>query len=150
MTKWEQFAQQRGIAPKSKRSRKVFDEATGEWKHLTGSLENKANAGPESWPIIEVKKNDDPMQDPWEKLREEKKSRVNKNVEARMRNAERAGTLERGSANKLVKSNKRLEKQRDIAREKDRKRGLVAPVGVPMDMKSSSTNEAAKRGKPST
>ena len=73
LTKWEQFALQRGIAPKGKQSRKVFDEATGEWKHLTGSLDNKANAGPESWPIIEVKKNDDPMQDPWERLREEKK-----------------------------------------------------------------------------
>ena len=62
MTKWEQFARERGIGPKSKRSRKVLDEATGEWKYLTGSVENKANAGPESWPIIEVKKNDDPMQ----------------------------------------------------------------------------------------
>ena len=146
LTKWEQFALQRGIAPKSKRSRKVFDEATGEWKYLTGSLQNKANAGPESWPIMEVKKNDDPMADPWEKLREEKKSRVTKNTEARMRNAERAGMLERGSANKMVKNNKRLEKQRDIAKEKERKRGLIAPVGVPVDAKGT----GAMRGKPST
>jgi len=145
-SKWEQFALQRNIAPKSKRSRKTYDESTGEWKHLTGSLQNKANAGPESWPIIEVKKNDDPMADPWEKIREEKKSRVDKNVESRMRNAERAGTLERGSANKFSKNAQRLEKQRDIAREKERKRGLVAPVGVPSDM----TSRDAKRGKPST
>ena len=95
LTKWEEFAAKRGIAPKGKRSRKVFDESTGEWKHLTGSLDNKANAGPESWPIIEVKKNDDPMQDPWERLREEKKGRINKNTEARMRNAERSGNLEK-------------------------------------------------------
>ena len=146
MSKWEQFAKERGIAPKAKTSRKVYDESTGEWKHLTGSLQNKANAGPESWPIIEVKKNDDPMANPWEKLRDEKKSRVSKNVEARVRNAERSGVLDRGSANKLVKNNKRLEKQRDIAREKDMKRGLEAPVGVPTDLKS----RDAKRGKPST
>eukprot|EP00584_Thalassiosira_punctigera_P007827 CAMPEP_0172533930 /NCGR_PEP_ID=MMETSP1067-20121228/6474_1 /TAXON_ID=265564 ORGANISM="Thalassiosira punctigera, Strain Tpunct2005C2" /NCGR_SAMPLE_ID=MMETSP1067 /ASSEMBLY_ACC=CAM_ASM_000444 /LENGTH=473 /DNA_ID=CAMNT_0013318651 /DNA_START=52 /DNA_END=1473 /DNA_ORIENTATION=- len=145
LSKWEQFALQRGIAPKSKRSRKVFDESTGEWKHLTGSLQNKANAGPESWPIMEVKKNDDPMADPWERLREEKKGRVNKNVEARMRNAERAGTLERGGANKLSKNNKRLEKQREVARERERRQGLVAPVGVPLDVKSDQ-----RRGKPST
>ncbi|KAL7530766.1 hypothetical protein ACHAXR_003661 [Thalassiosira sp. AJA248-18] len=145
LTKWEQFALQRGIAPKSKRSRKVFDEATGDWKHLTGSLQTKANAGPESWPIIEVKKNDDPLADPWEAIRNEKKSRINKNVEARMRNAERDGTLERGSANKFGKNATRLEKQRDIAKEKERKRGLIAPVGVPLDVKSD-----AQRGKPST
>lgn len=89
------------------------------------------------------------MQDPWEKLREEKKSRVNKNVESRMRNAEQAGTLERGSANKFSKNNERLTKQRVIAKEKDRQRGLVAPVGVPVDMKLSSS-AAAQRGKPST
>lgn len=144
-SKWEEFALQRGIAPKSKRSRKVYDESTGEWKHLTGSLTNKANAGPESWPIIEVKKNDDPMQDPWKKLREEKKGRVNKNVEARMRNAEQAGMLERGSANKFSKNNDRLAKQRTLAKEKDRQRGLVVPVGVPVDVKSKT-----QRGKPST
>lgn len=105
---------------------------------------------------MEVKKNDDPMADPWEKIREEKKGRVNKNVESRMRNAERSGTLERGSANKYNKNNKRLEKQRDIAREKDTKRGLIAPVGLPMDMMKSSSSKAEnsnkleQRGKPST
>lgn len=145
LSKWEEFALQRGIAPKSKRSRKVYDESTGEWKHLTGSLETKANAGPESWPIMEVKKNDDPMADPWEKLREEKKGRVDKNVEARMRNAERSGVLDRGSANKFGKNANRLAKQRDIAKEKEAKRGLVAPVGVPLDVKA-----GQQRGKPST
>eukprot|EP00984_Skeletonema_dohrnii_P017630 scaffold8077_cov98-Skeletonema_dohrnii-CCMP3373.AAC.3 len=148
LTKWEQFALQRGIAPKGKQSRKVFDEATGEWKHLTGSLDNKANAGPESWPIIEVKKNDDPMQDPWEKLREEKKSRVGKNTESRMRNAERAGNLEKGTANRMMKNVKKQEKQKVLMRQKEREMGLVAPVGVPVDMRSG--GEKAQRGKPST
>jgi regulator of ribosome biosynthesis len=150
LTKWEQFALQRGIAPKGKQSRKVFDEATGEWKYLTGSLDNKANAGPESWPIIEVKKNDDPMQDPWEKLREEKKSRVSKNTESRMRNAERAGNLEKGSANRMLKNMKKQEKQKVLMRQKERERGLVAPVGVPVDLNSGGAEKRAQRGKPST
>ena len=148
LTKWEQFAKDRGIAPKGKQSRTVFDEATGEWKHLTGSLDNKANAGPESWPIIEVKKNDDPMQDPWERLREEKKSRIGKNTESRMRNAERAGTLEKGTANRMMKNMKKQEKQKVLMRQKEREMGLVAPVGVPVDMRSG--GERAQRGKPST
>ena len=161
-SKWEQFALKRGIAPQSKRSRKVYDESTGEWKHLTGSAANRANSGPESWPIIEVKKNDDPKRDPWEKLREEKKARVGKNTVGRMKNAERAGVLEKGSANRLVKDNARLEKQRSIMREKDRKRGLVAPPGVPTDMAKGRVGgvggdggdvgmtAVVRRGKPST
>jgi len=145
LTKWEKFALERGISPKSKRSRKQFDEATGTWKHLTGSLQNKANAGPESWPILEVKKNDDPLQDPWEKLREEKKNRVGKNTVNRMKNAEQAGLLEKGSANRQLKQMKKMEKQRVLSREQERKQGIIAPVGVPVDMAS----KDGKRGKPS-
>jgi hypothetical protein len=70
-----------------------------------------------------------------------------------MRNAEHAGSLEKGSANKFAKNNDRLTKQRVIAKEKDRRRGLVAPVGIPVDMvktSSSSPTAAKQRGKPST
>lgn len=65
-SKWEDIALESGIAPSAKRSRKVYAKSTGEWKHLTGSLSNKANVGLESWPIIEKKKNNDPTQDLWE------------------------------------------------------------------------------------
>lgn len=146
LTKWEKFALERGISPKSKKSRKQFDEATGEWKHLTGSLQNKANAGPESWPILEVKKNDDPNQDPWEKLREEKMARTNKNTTNRMKNAESAGLLEKGSANRMTKQLKKMEKQRTLSREHERQQGIIAPAGVPVDMMKSTDG---KRGKPS-
>lgn len=151
-SKWEEFAAKRGIAPQTKRSRKVYDESTGEWKHLTGSLSNKANAGPESWPIIEVKKNDDPNQDPWERLREEKKARTGKNTVSRMKNAERAGMLEHGSASRLIKDTARLVKQRAASKEKLQKQGLVAPAGLPMDMAKGGKDDTtmAKRGKPST
>jgi regulator of ribosome biosynthesis len=146
LTKWEKFALERGISPKSKRSRKQFDEATGTWKHLTGSHQNKANAGPESWPILEVKKNDDPHQDPWEKLRDEKKARIHKNTASRMKNAEHAGLLDKGSANKLTKQLQKTEKQRALSRQHEQSLGILAPAGVPVDMMKSTNG---KRGKPS-
>jgi hypothetical protein len=132
-SKWEDIALKSGIAPSVKRSRKVYAESTGDWKHLTGSLSNKANIGPESWPIVEKKKNDDPSQDPWEQLREEKKAWTGKNTVSQMKNAERAGTLDRGRANRLMKHNACLEKQRLANKEKLQKQGVAASSGVPMD-----------------
>lgn len=97
-----------------------------------------------------MKKNDDPMQDPWEKLREEKKGRINKNTESRMRNAERSGLLEKGSANRMAKNLKKMDKQRQLSRDNEKQIGLVAPVGVPVDMIDSGDGRSnAKRGKPS-
>ena len=81
-------------------------------------------------------------------MRDEKKARVDKNTESRMRNAERGGLLEKGSANRTAKNLKKMEKQRQLSRESERKRGIVAPAGVPVDMKGASA--PAKRGKPST
>ena len=75
-TKWEEFAKARGITKDGKRDGKVFDEATGEWRYRRGP--NKVTSELD-YPIIEVKKNDDPMEDPWERLRAEKKQRVQKN-----------------------------------------------------------------------
>ena len=75
-TKWEKFAKDRGITKDGKRNGKVFDEATDEWRYRRGP--NKVTSELD-YPIIEVKKNDDPMEDPWERLRAEKKQRVQKN-----------------------------------------------------------------------
>ena len=143
LTKWETFAQQRGIAPKSKRSRKQFDPATGTWKHLTGFDRSTDSSDPQSWPILEVKRNDDPHQDPWEKLKEEKQKKLDKNTVNRVKNAERAGLLERGAGRQMAKRFESMEKQRKLSREQERKSGIVAPVGVPVDM------HQKQRGKPS-
>ena len=100
---------------------------------------------------MEVKKNDDPYADPWEKLREEKKGRVTKNTEARMRNAEREGLLDKGTSNRHAKNLKKQDKQRELMRENERKHGLVAPVGVPVDMNVNKEKAGGTemRGKPS-
>jgi regulator of ribosome biosynthesis len=130
-TKWEKFAKAKGIGMnKTKRSRKVWDESTGEWKFRHGY--DKANATDGStWPIMEVKPGDDPYLDPWEKQRDAKKARVDKNVEQRMRNVERSGGLAKGSTTRTLKH---IAKARESGRsggEMDRN----VPAGVPVDLK---------------
>jgi len=125
-TKWEEFAKQRGIE-KQKKSGKVFDEATGEWAYRRGP--NKVTSELD-YPIIEVRKNDDPMEDPWERLRAEKKERVQKNTLSRIRNQERAGIVPKGTASKLQKQ--------------------LVPAGVPVDLRNNKTDNAVStqhRGK---
>ena len=86
-TRWEKFAKEKGIDNK-KRSRKVFDEETDEWKARYG-MGSKRNEEM-SYPIMEADK-DDPFANPWEKLREAKKTRVEENTARRGKNLERAG-----------------------------------------------------------
>jgi regulator of ribosome biosynthesis len=90
---------------------------------------------------MEVKRNDNPFDDPWEKARDAKKERVEKNTMNRMRNAEKGGVLERGTTRRIMKS--KVE-----AREKGREGGkkdmqnFATPAGVPSDMQ-----KGTQRGK---
>jgi regulator of ribosome biosynthesis len=117
------------------------------------------------WPIMEVKGNQDPFEDPWERQREAKKARVDKNTEQHMRNQERAGLLPKGTTNRTTKS-------RDITRKAGKQGGNLdrdkvttlttsLPVGVPVDLRGGRKDVAAssalgvernplKRGKEST
>ena len=110
----------------------------------------KANDEGKEWPIMEVKDGEDPFANPWEKQREAKRARVEKNVEQRMRNQERAGMLEKGTTTRVLKS-----------REKSRKLGKAGgntdrdslPVGIPVDIKNTKSgdpNQQPKRGKAGT
>jgi hypothetical protein len=56
-----------------------------------------------------------------------------------MKNAESAGLLEKGSANRMVKQHKKMEKQRTLSREHERQAGIAAPAGVPIEMMKSTT-----------
>jgi len=134
-TKWEKFAKERGIAPKEKRERKVWDESTGTWMYRHGY--QKGNDSNKEWPIMEVGRNDDPYDDPWEKARDEKRTRGEKNTANRMRNQERAGTLTKGTGNRHIKDKKK-------AREAVRGGGGPRPTpgGIPVDLSASK-----KRGK---
>ena len=154
-TKWEKFALERGIRPqKNKRSRKVWDEASGTWMYRHGY--QKANDDSKEWPILEVKDNEDPFADPWERQRESKRSKVEKNTEQRMRNQERAGMLAKGTTTRFLKSQDRSRQAGRAAGNKDRDDVTsvkVLPAGVPVDLKptkSSGPLSSAKRGKDST
>mmetsp|Transcript_10112 Transcript_10112/g.14833 ORF Transcript_10112/g.14833 Transcript_10112/m.14833 type:complete len:437 (-) Transcript_10112:1119-2429(-) len=148
-TKWEKFAKQKGIPlNKSKRSQKVWDEAAETWKFRHGY--NKANDDAKEWPIMEVKKNDDPFEDPWDRARDAKRDRVDKNMENRMRNAERAGEVSKGTTNRTVKNQKKNRKEAKKGGNID-KNGI--PIGVPVDLptrKGSETTNPKKRGRENT
>jgi len=148
-TKWEKFAKERGIPTnKEKRSRKVWDEATQSWMYRHGY--QKANNDAQEWPIMEVKRNDDPYADPWEKIRETKKARVEKNMENRMRNQERAGTLAKGTATRVMKN---IAKNREAGKKGGNLDKVAPPSGVPVDLKQTKTSGNLKplqRGREST
>jgi regulator of ribosome biosynthesis len=154
-TKWEKFAREKGIATnKEKRSRKVWDDATGTWLFRHGY--QKANDKSKEWPIMEVKDTENPYDDPWERIREEKNARVGKNKEQRMKNEERSGNLPKGSTNRLLKN---AEHRRNAGKAGGLiDRHDIPPSGLPVDLpKRGDTNlrdtrviASLKRGKEST
>lgn len=101
---------------------------------------------------MEVKPGDDPYADPWEKQREAKKSRVDRNVEQRMRNVERSGGLSKGSTSRTLKQINKTREAGIAGGEIDRH----LPAGVPVDLKPAITGDLNSasftrlRGKEST
>jgi regulator of ribosome biosynthesis len=96
---------------------------------------------------VEVGANDNPYDDPWEKLRDEKRSRVEQNIQSRMKNQEQAGHLMKGATNRVMKD---FEQGRKAGKEGgNTARGNVPPSGLPVDLASTSV-EAKKRGKDNT
>jgi len=87
---------------------------------------------------MEVKKGDDPYEDPWQKTRDAKKNRVEKNIENRMRNQERSGNLAKGTTMRTVKA---LKKARVTGREGGSS-DTVPIAGLPIDL-----SKGQKRGK---
>jgi len=85
MTKWEKFAQTKGIQ-KKKKSRMVFDEQSKEYKPRWGY--KRANDETQDW-LIPVPDTADPNEDQFEKRLKAKKERVAKNELQRLRNLAR-------------------------------------------------------------
>jgi len=85
MTKWEEFAQIKGIQNK-KKSRMVFDKQSKEYKPRWGY--KRANDDTKEW-LIPVPDNADPNEDQFEKRMKAKKERVSKNELQRLRNVAR-------------------------------------------------------------
>ena len=86
LTRWEKFAKTRGIV-KTKNSRKVFDEATKEYRPAFGYGSKTVE---KDW-IMEVPANaPDQTEDQFEKKANEKKERIATNAKRQKRNQEEA------------------------------------------------------------
>eukprot|EP00126_Sphaerothecum_destruens_P001683 Sdes_comp15093_c0_seq1m3889 len=81
-TKWEVFAKAKGIV-KRKRERMVYDEAQGEYKPRFGYQGINQNDKP--W-LVPLSDQENPLADPYEKMKVEKKARIEKNEKQRKRN----------------------------------------------------------------
>uniref|UniRef100_A0AAV1TC32 Ribosome biogenesis regulatory protein n=1 Tax=Peronospora matthiolae TaxID=2874970 RepID=A0AAV1TC32_9STRA len=119
-TKWEKFANEKGI-DKSKKSRKVLDEKTGEWSHSWGY--QRAGDDMQDW-AVETKPGD--MDDPWTKRKQEKRARVDKNLQAQ------ANNRKQGRGKQLA--------------------GIAGrtPTGIPVELMDTSDAKAKQRGKEGT
>ncbi|KAJ1978437.1 Rhodanese- sulfurtransferase [Dimargaris cristalligena] len=106
LTRWEKFAQTKGIQS-TKRSQKVFDEATGEYLPRWGY--RGVNDAEKQW-LVEVKDGADPFQDQFQKLRDEKKERVNKNQRRHQRNLEESAAEQRSISNPRSMQKKDLQR----------------------------------------
>lgn len=100
---------------------------------------------------MEVGAEDDPYADPWEKQREDKRERVEKNVANRMKNEERAGNLTKGATNRAIKG---LQQKYISGKEGGRKdsSSMPLPTGLPVDLLNTNNpnNDNKMRGKKST
>ncbi|SAM00164.1 hypothetical protein [Absidia glauca] len=123
LTRWEKFAKVKGIQ-NTKRERMVWDEDRQEhvprWGYKGGSSKKDDM---QDW-LIEVPTNVDPMTDMYQKNRDEKKERVNKNQKRQKRNEEE-GAAATMAGKKDVRDFKKDELQQAIAAS----RGATASMG---------------------
>jgi hypothetical protein len=157
-TRWEQFRKEKGMAPRQRRDRKVFDPVTKRWLRRFGhnsikKIQEKRTA------IIEVKPGQDYV-DPFEKMDVEKKLMLEKEKGRAIKNQMRAA----GINMKLLREKKSLyDTERPDNKKKREKKGLrkdqeilentlknaqisTASMGV-YDRKAAKSEKAVKRKK---
>ena len=96
---------------------------------------------------MEVKRGDDPFMDPWEKARDAKRMKLDKQLENTMRNRERSGLMSKGTTTRFMKNKKLAYEQGKDGH----KRGNTVPSGIPVDLRPGRANtdvtNPMKRGK---
>ncbi|GIQ81375.1 ribosomal biogenesis regulatory protein [Kipferlia bialata] len=91
-SRWEEFAQEKGIQRDRKRERQVYDEKSGEWKERWGKNRRTDNTQ-EFDPVIVAKAGVNDFEgapDPFQAERKAKKDRVKKNKSQQIANERRA------------------------------------------------------------
>ncbi|KGU36285.1 hypothetical protein MGM_00080 [Candida albicans P75063] len=95
LTKWQQFAARKGIKPKAKDGKMVYDEDTGEWVPKWG-YKGKNKSIDDQW-LVEVddkvKNSEDELIDPRTLKRAERKKLIKKNELQHKRNLRNQGAV---------------------------------------------------------
>ncbi|GAA5841036.1 hypothetical protein JCM9279_001296 [Rhodotorula babjevae] len=110
-TKWQAFAKAKGIAPKEKKDRMVYDEERQEWVPRWG-YKGKNKDKEEQW-IHEVPNNADPNFDPRAAAKQERKARSLKNESQRLQNLQRVAA----NAAQQVQASSARTSQRDARKQ---------------------------------
>lgn len=98
LTKWQEFAKRKGIAPKPKRDRLVYDEEKRDWVPRYG-YKGKNKDAEDQW-LVEVPQDKESDYNPRQAAKQERMARTKKNDQQRDRNISRA----KGSDAKKTKS----------------------------------------------
>ncbi|GAA6027787.1 hypothetical protein JCM8097_001719 [Rhodosporidiobolus ruineniae] len=129
MTKWQAFAAAKGIAPKPKKDKMVYDEDKQEWVPRWG-YKGKNKDKEEQW-IHEVPNNADPSYDPVAAARAERKAKSLKNESQRLRNLQRAATNAASQVQQnAAKASERDSRKRAIEHELKGSKRSTASLGV--------------------
>ncbi|GAA5948544.1 hypothetical protein JCM3765_004918 [Sporobolomyces pararoseus] len=140
MTKWQAFAQAKGIAPKEKKDRMVYDEDKQEWVPRWG-YKGKNKDKEEQW-IHEVPNGADPNYDPVAAAKQDRKARSLKNESQRLRNLQRAASNAATQASEKEKrSSARDQKKLELDRALKTTKKSTASVGKFDDKLKGETKE---------
>ncbi|GAA5828415.1 hypothetical protein JCM11251_006234 [Rhodosporidiobolus azoricus] len=128
MTKWQAFAAAKGIAPKPKKDRLVYDEEKQEWVPRWG-YKGKNKDKEEQW-IHEVPNNADPNFDPIAAARAERKGHKLKNEQQRLQNLQRsAQNAAKQVQENTVKASERDKRKQVLERELKSSKKSTASLG---------------------
>jgi len=101
-TKWEKYAQEKGITKKKKKDRLVWDDVVKKWVPQFGYKKKQAE-NEKNW-CIPIKEGPNPNVNPHEKMEEDKKERKAKNELQRLRNIARAKNVKVPSVGVITSS----------------------------------------------
>jgi len=94
LTKWEKFRKERGLPPKQKRSRLVFDPITNDWVPRWGHNSAKKVAEKHTWLIEDKPKHEG--SNPFTYEKQEKKLKVEKEKLKQLKNERYAAKQQNG------------------------------------------------------
>lgn len=147
MTRWEKFAQQKGLK-KRKRDKLIYDDEHDEWRERFGK--NRANDKGTQWAIeeSEVKskfKKDNPNADPWTLLDMEKKANVGKNKKQQEKNLQFADVTQRKGSAPVMDLSTAIGKHRPGKRNAQHKEAKdKSHVDIALQIAQKSTNSMGK------